>query len=367
MNKESELLLALSLIPKVGPVTIKQLLQHFGSAEAIFKAPKHRIAKLPGLGPTISSSIHSNKFMHKTDEVINNSLKHGISILTANDSKYPNRFKLLPDVPLVLYTKGNIELNPKKSVGIVGTRRATRYGLKTTAKIVEDSKASTPTIISGLAFGIDHKAHETALAEEIPTVAVLACGLDHVYPSAHRNTAKKMLTNGGLISEYPFGTKADPRHFPARNRIIAGLSDGLVVVEAAKKGGALITANIAHSYDKPVFAVPGELGNKFSEGCNELIKSIRASIYTSFDDVIRELNWDLAKENRQQELFAELSSLKGMEKRVMEILMKNEQQLHIDELSYQTQFTPTDLAGLLLQLEFKGLIKPLPGKEYKVI
>lgn len=367
MTQEQLHLLSLSLIPKVGPVVAKQLINHFGSATAIFNTPKGKLARLSGIGPKLSSAIYSQQVQSQRDAIVEQSLKNEINIHFYTEDAFPKRLKSVNDAPIVLYSKGNIEFNPKKTLGVVGTRRATRYGLKTTTSIVSEAKASHPTIISGLAFGIDVKGHEEALKNELSTIGVLACGLDQVYPSAHRNTAKKMLENGGLVSEYPIGIKADPRHFPARNRIIAALSDALIVVEAAKTGGALITANVSHSYDRPVFAVPGELGNKFSEGCNQLIRSMRASIYTSFDDVIREMNWDLAKESRQHELFTEMASLKGMEKRVMEVLMRNEQQLHIDELAFQTEFTQTDLAGLLLQLEFKGLVKPLPGKEYKVV
>lgn len=367
MTTTQHYLLSLSLIPKIGPVAARQLVRHFGSAEEIFKTPKTKLAKLPGIGPKLSEALHANQVEKQAEQIIQNSAKSGIRIHYFTDETYPERLKEVNDAPIVLYSKGNIELNPNKSIGIVGTRRATRYGLQTTSTIVAEALPSQPTIISGLAFGIDVKAHEEALKQSLPTIAVLACGLDTVYPSTHRHIARQLVHNGGLISEYPVGVKADPRHFPARNRIIAALSDAVIVVEAAKTGGALITANVAHSYDRPVFAVPGELAKKSSEGCNLLIRNMKGAIYTSFDDVVRELNWDLARENRQQELFTELASLKGMEKRVMEVLIKNHHQLHIDELAYQTQFTHTDLAGLLLQLEFKGLIKPLPGKEFKVV
>jgi len=360
-------LLSLSLIPKIGPVAAKQLIKHFGSAEEIFKTPKGKLAKISGIGPKLSNAIHSNQVLKQAEQIIKDSERHQVQIHYFTDASYPARLKSVGDAPIVLYTKGNIDLNPKKTLGVVGTRRATRYGLQTTTTILTEATPSHPTVISGLAFGIDVRAHEEALKQDLPTIAVLACGLDQVYPSSHRHTAQQLLQNGGIVSEYPVGVKADPRHFPARNRIIAALSDAVIVVEAAKTGGALITANVAYSYDRPVFAVPGELGKKSAEGCNLLIRNMKGAIYTHFDDVVRELNWDLAKESRQQELFTELASLKGMEKRIMEVLMKNHQQMHIDELAYQTEFTQTDLAGLLLQLEFKGLIKPLPGKEFKVV
>lgn len=367
MTSEQHYLLSLSFIPKVGPVAAKQLIAHFGSAEQIFSTPKSKLSKIPGIGPKLSSAIYGSQAQQQADQVIKEASALGVEIIFMNDELYPERLKRVNDSPIVLYSKGKLDLNHPKSIGVVGTRNATRYGLKVTQELIKEAKASVPLVVSGLAFGIDIKAHQEALSAELPTVAVLASGLDQVYPAAHRNIAKAMLSQGGLVSEYPIGVKADPRHFPARNRIIAALSDTVIVVEAAKKGGALITANIAHSYDRPVFAIPGELHHKFSEGCNHLIKSMKASIYTQFDDVIRELNWDLAKTARQRELFTELASLKGMEKRVIEVLMNHQQQLHIDELAHRTQYNLTELAGILLQLEFKGLIKPLPGKEYKVV
>lgn len=366
MTDEQHALLSLSLIPNIGPVATKQLIHHFGSAKQIFNTPKGKLAKVPGIGPKLSNAIHGINLQTETERIITQSEKNKIDIHFFNDPSYPQRLKLIQDAPIVLYSRGTVELNPKKTVGIVGTRKATRYGLRISSEIVSDSKACEPIIVSGLAFGIDVKAHEAALENKLATIAVLACGVDTIYPASHKRIGLQILKNGGFVSEYPVGTKADPRYFPARNRILAALSDALIVVEAAKKGGALITANMAHGYDKPVFAVPGELHSTYSEGCNLLIKRMQAAIYTGFDDVIRELNWDLARESRQQELFTEMASLKGMERKVMEVMMKNNQQLHIDQLAWQTNFNPSDLAGILLQLEFKGLIKPLPGKEYKV-
>lgn len=284
---------ALSLIPGIGPVLSKQLINHFGNPQEVFKASKGRLSKVNGFGEKLSSLLSSEeKLLQRADELIELSYKDGIAIHSIADDNYPNRLLQIPDAPLVLYTKGKVNLNPKKTVGVVGTRKATKYGLTTTETIVTDSSSNGPTIVSGLAYGIDIKAHTAALEAGLPTIAVLACGLHTVYPAGNRETAQKMLETGGLISEYPVGTQADPRHFPARNRIIAGLSDALIVVEAAKKGGALITGNIAHGYERPVFAVPGQLDKSNSEGCNQLIRNYKASIYTGFRDIIEALNWE---------------------------------------------------------------------------
>ena len=367
MTEEKRYQIALSLVPKIGPVLSKQLINHFGSAEAVFKTPKGKLSKVPGLGQKIAEALsNQSSIFEAADEVITKSEKRHIDIHFYKDSSYPKRLLRINDAPIILYSKGKLNLNTEKTIGIVGTRKATQYGSYCTEQIVADAKASEVTIVSGLAYGIDVKAHRAALQNNVPTLGVLACGLDYVYPTAHQNTAIEMQQNGGLVSEYPVGTKADSRFFPARNRIIAALSDALIVVEAAIKGGALISANIAHSYDKTVFAVPGELGKTFSEGCNQLIQSLKARIYTSFSDVIEELNWDLQEESRVRDFKKQLSELDGSERKVVEVLLDNNQELAIDSLSWQCQIPLSQLASILLQLEFKGLVRPLPGKKYKL-
>lgn len=365
--EEKRYQIALSLITGIGPVLSKQLINHFESPQQVFKASKGRVAKIEGFGTKLSSLLsNEDAFLKQADAIIDQSEKAGVSIHYYKESTYPKRLTQIPDAPIVIYTKGNLDLNPLKTIGVVGTRKATKYGLKTTGDIVKASKSNEVTVVSGLAYGIDVKAHASALEENLPTIAVLACGLDYVYPAGHRDIAKKMLANGGLISEYPTGTKADPRYFPARNRIIAGMSDALIVVEAAKKGGALITGNIAHSYEKPVFAVPGQLDKSNSEGCNQLIRNFKAAIYTGFRDVVEGLNWDIDAPEKVLALTAKLEKLTGREKTVVDTLLKNGQQMKLDDLSWQSQIPLNQLASILLQLEFEGLIKPLPGKEFRL-
>lgn len=367
MTEEKRYQIALSLIPGIGPVLSKQLINHFGTPEQIFKASKGKVGKVNGLGEKLSDLLtNTDALFRNADSIIEKSAKAGISIHYYKEQRYPERLMRVMDAPILIYSKGEIDLNPEKTVGIVGTRKATKYGLNTTQEIVESAVESNPTVISGLAFGIDVKAHESALRKNIPTIGVLACGLDYVYPARHRSIAKDMLENGGLVSEYPIGTKADTRFFPARNRIIAGLSDALIVVEAAKKGGALITANIAHSYERPVFAVPGQLDKSNSEGCNLLIRNFKASIYTGFIDIVEALNWDLDSTDQRNKVNEKLEVLEGEEKRVVDILLKNGQQMHLDELSWQSQIPLNQIASILLGLEFDGIVKPLPGKEYRL-
>ncbi|PIQ48722.1 MAG: DNA-protecting protein DprA [Cytophagales bacterium CG12_big_fil_rev_8_21_14_0_65_40_12] len=359
---------ALSLIPKVGPTLSRQLINYFSTPQVIFNTPKGKLAKVPGVGEKLASLIPNQKeLLVKAEQIINDSIKKEIQIHYYKEASFPARLLNISDAPIVLYAKGKAELNPVRTIGIVGTRKATKYGLQITEDIVGQIKAHDATIISGLAYGIDVKAHEASLHNQIPTIGALANGLDKVYPSGNRNVAAKMLEQGGLVSEYPIGTEADPRLFPARNRIIAGLSDALIVVEAAKKGGALISANIADSYNVPVFAVPGEIGKTYSEGCNYLIRNFKASIFTSFKDVVEALNWDIQATAKTQSPELKYKDLQGDEKKIVEILLKNGQQMHIDQLCWQSQLSMSQLASTLLQMEFAGFIKPLPGKEFRLV
>lgn len=367
MTVEKRYQVALSLITGIGPVLSKQLINHFETPQQVFKASKGHVAKIEGFGTKLSSLLsNEGALLKQADDIIAQSAKAGVAIHYYKEPSYPKRLIQIPDAPTVLYSKGNLDLNPLKTIGVVGTRKATNYGLKTTEDIIAASKSNEVTVVSGLAYGIDVKAHESALEQCLPTIAVLACGLDYIYPAGNREVAKKMLAEGGLISEYPTGTRADPRYFPARNRIIAGLSDALIVVEAAKKGGALITGNIAHGYEKPVFAVPGQLDKSNSEGCNQLIRNFKAAIYTGFRDVVEGLNWDIDAPQKVLAIAAKLEKLTGREKLVVDTLLKNGQQMKLDDLSWQSQIPLNQIASVLLQLEFDGLIKPLPGKEYRL-
>ncbi|GAB5524604.1 MAG: DNA-processing protein DprA [Roseivirga sp.] len=365
MTEDKLYQVALSLIPKIGPVLSKQLINYFGSPKTVLATPKAKLTKIPGVGEKLASLIPRQKdLLAEAERVINESFKEDITVHYYKEASYPKRLLAVPDSPVVLYSKGKVELNPLKTIGIVGARKATNYGMQATDNIVKAAKTQGASIISGLAFGIDVRSHQAAVNQGLPTIGVLARGLEDVYPKAHRKIARQMLDNGGLISEYPIGTGPDPRLFPARNRIIAAMSDALIVAEAAIKGGALISANIAHGYDRPVFAVPGELGKPYSEGCNWLIKSLRANIYTGFNEVVQELGWDNEEDTQQRNNNQRYQALEGAEKKVVDTLMKNGQQMHLDQLSWQSEIPLNQLAGVLLQLEFAGLVKPLPGKEY---
>ncbi|AWW29122.1 DNA-protecting protein DprA [Echinicola strongylocentroti] len=362
--------IALSLIPKLGPYAFKNIVSYCGAAANFFTMPKGRAAKIPGIGSKLLA-IRNQKdtYLKQAEKVLEDCEKHQITIHTYLDPSYPSRLKSFMDAPVLLFTKGSIDLNPKRSIGIVGTRNASDYGKNTTRKIVEGLAPFQPTVISGLAYGIDITSHRAALEFELPTIAVLGNSLESLYPAAHRSTAESMSENGGgLISEYAVGTAVHPSNFPARNRIIAALSDALIVVEAAKKGGALITAEIAYSYNREVFAVPGNLQNTYSEGCNNLIRSMKSSIYTGPRDIQEALSWTTSEENASQiaKSNIDLDQYTEQEQHILRILLEKNP-LEIDQLSWQSQLPVSQVASLLLNLEFQGVVKALPGKKYQLV
>ncbi|GAB3645873.1 DNA-processing protein DprA [Echinicola sediminis] len=357
--------IALSLIPKLGPYAFKNIISYCGSAQRFFNLPNGKAAKIPGIGEKLLA-IRNKKdtFLKEAEKILDDCLEHRISIHTYQDKSYPSRLKSYIDSPVLVFSKGNVEFNPSKTIGIVGTRNASAYGKSTTRKIIEGLAPFSPTVISGLAYGIDITAHRAALEFDLPTIAILGNSLETIYPAIHRNTVQSMYEKGGLVSEYKIGTKLNPNNFPARNRIIAALSDAIIVVEAAKKGGALITAEIAYSYNREVFAVPGNLQNTYSEGCNNLIRSMKASIYTGAKDIQEALSWTKADEEPQiTSPQLDLSQFSASEKSILSLLTEFKE-LEIDQLSWQSQLPVSQLASLLLNLEFQGLVKSLPGKKY---
>lgn len=357
---------ALSLIPKLGPSIFKTIISYCGSAEGFFTLPPGKASKIPGIGPKLlAHRKSSDAFLKEAASILDVAVKKNIQVHCYPDETFPNRLRALPDAPPILFSKGKLNLNPNRTIGIVGTRNASRYGKNITQKITEDLARFHPTIISGLAYGIDVEAHRAALSLNLPTIGIMGSDLETIYPAAHKATATQMMDNGGLLSEFKIGSKLNPMNFPQRNRIIAGLSDALIVVEAAKKGGALITAEIAYSYNREVFAVPGNLNAKYSEGCNNLIRRMKAGIYMGVKEIEESLSWD--KEQGQSAPLATLpdtSELDSTEIKVLERLFeKNE--AGIDWLSRDMGIPIADLAIKLLNLEFMGYVKAIPGKKYQ--
>lgn len=359
--------IALGLVPGVGAILTKQLLSYCGSAKAVFDAGYNKLIKIPGIGPSLAHNILHSDALQKASLELELAEKQNVQLLFYTDAAYPQRLKQVSDSPPLLYYKGKGDLNTSKTVGIVGTRQATEYGRAVTEDFIEQLEKHQCLIVSGLAYGIDIAAHKAALKMNLPTVAVMASGIDIIYPAAHKQTAQQMLSNGGLLTENPFGAKPDAPQFPARNRIIAALSDVLIVVEAANKGGALITAEIANSYNKDVFAVPGNLGQKYSEGCNNLIRDHKAGIITCIADLEKQMNWDMPQGAKQLRLeFNQIDALSKEEIKIIDLLKTNHL-LMIDELAWKAEMPTHQLASVLLQLEFEGLIKALPGKKFTLV
>ena len=360
--------LALSTVPQIGPGIFKNIISYCGSSKNFFNMPRGKAEKIPGIGQKLLTLRNQkDEFLRLAEKMIKDCSKRAMQIHTYLDASYPTRLKPFPDSPVFIFSKGIINLNPERSIGIVGTRNASEYGKSITRKIVEDLAPYGPTIISGLAYGIDIEAHRAALLADLPTIGVLGTPLDKIYPAVHKSTAFSMMEHGGLVTEYRIGSDLNKANFPQRNRIIAGLSDALIIVEAAIKGGALITAEIAYSYNKEVFAVPGNLQAKYSEGCNNLIRTMKAGIYMGPKEIEEALSWNKAGGNAIAKPAAlDLKDFDPPEQLILKYLLENTE-VEIDRLSWMTEIPLSQLASKLLHLEFQGLIKSLPGKKYRMV
>jgi DNA processing protein len=356
--------IALSLIDYVGPMLAKNLLAYFGNAEDVFCASKAELMKVEGIGEKTANSILTTQALELAAQELAFIEKHKIEVLFYQDHNYPQRLRNCYDAPLLLYYKGTANLNHHRIVSVVGTRNATTYGKALCRQLGEMLKPFDVLIVSGLAYGIDSAIHKESLNLEIPTVGVLAHGLDRIYPAANKELATKMLHQGGLLTEFLPGNKPDRENFPKRNRIIAGMADVTIVVEASIKGGALITAELANSYHRDVYAFPGRINDEFSEGCNFLIKTNRAGLINHPKDLIYYLGWD-EQQVKQQKVQSQLPiGLSKEEKMVIGTL--DTQALTVDEISIALNLAQSKLAIIMLTLEMKGIIVALPGKLYKL-
>ncbi|MFM2189793.1 MAG: hypothetical protein RL491_179 [Bacteroidota bacterium] len=356
--------IAITMIEGVGDVLARQLISYCGGVDAVFKERKKALVKIPGIGPKTASAIANFKDFKKAEKELDFIQKHKIRAFFYTDADYPARLKNCHDAPLMLYFKGSESLDARRMVAVVGTREATEYGKDQTRQICLELGRAGAIIVSGLAYGIDITAHRTCVENGIPTIGVVAHGLDRIYPQQHTSTARKMINLGGIVTENPSGTIPDRENFPKRNRIIAGLCDAVIVTEAAKTGGALITADIGNSYNRDVFAVPAKVIDLQSEGCNNLIKTHKASLIQSAEDVLYIMDWkekSSLKKHQQTELFHDLSD---DEKACLSIL-SNDSGVYVDEIAIRLSKTQSHTAALLLNLELKGIIQCLPGKKYK--
>ena len=364
--------LALTFVPHIGCVQAKILIQHFGTAEKIFKAKKSELEKIEGIGPVRAISIKRFNDFSKTEKESAFIEKYKILPLFFTDEKYPQRLLNCYDSPTLLFYKGNADLNNSKIVAVVGTRRNSDYGKHVTEELIRDLAAFNVLVISGLAFGIDAIAHKAALKNDLSTVGVLAHGLDKLYPSEHTAIAREMIQQGGLLTEFRSGSKPDKHNFPVRNRIVAGMADATIVIETGIKGGSMITAELANGYNKDVFAYPGKTTDSKSIGCNYLIKSNKAALLTDAKQLSEWMGWtirprtdsdlqsSITARSGQRTLFVELTE---NEMKIIDML-KEKQTMHIDELNIKSNISTSAVAAAILNLELQGIISSLPGKIY---
>ncbi|WKZ65395.1 MAG: DNA-processing protein DprA [Flavobacteriales bacterium] len=356
--------IALSMLKGIGAVNARSLVAYCGGVDPIFMDPKVKrtLEKVPGIGPKLIASITDRKVLPAAERELAYARKHGVRLLFYLDEAYPKRLKQAEDAPVLLFVKGPADLDAARMVSIVGTRTPTDQGKRLCAELVEGLADSGAAIVSGLAYGIDIVAHRTALKQGMPTVGCVAHGLHTVFPSEHRRDAERMAESGALVTEFPTGMNAMAGNFPARNRVIAGLSDCTVVVESGPKGGSLITADIANSYDREVFALPGRPTDPRSEGCNRLIQQNKAMLITSAKDVVTLMEW-LPKKRKAPVQAALFPDLLPDEQALVDII-KAKGKVHIDELCLESRMGQGKVAGILLNLEFSGVVRALPGKAY---
>jgi DNA processing protein len=358
--------IALSMLKGIGPVNARNLVAYCGGVDPIFtdKKLKNTLEKVPGIGPKLIASITDKKVLPAAEKELAYIQQHKLRALFYLDAEYPRRLKQAEDAPVILFVDGNVEFDGAHLVSIVGTRTPSEQGKRLCVELVDGLKEVNATIVSGLAYGIDIVAHRQALKNDLPTIGCVAHGLDKLYPSEHAATAQEMVKHGALVSELPSGSSFAPGNFPARNRVIAGLSDCTIVVESGPKGGSLITTDIASSYDREVFAFPGRPTDPRSEGCNKLIQQNKAALINNAKDVITLMEW-LPKKKKapvQAALFAELMP----DEQTLVDIIKAQGSAHIDDLCAKSKWSQGKVAGLLLNMEFNGVVRSLPGKLYQL-
>ena len=366
MDPQLKYQIALSLIPGVGGITAKKLISYCGGVEGVFKEKKAALIKIPGVGENLAKAVLGGQVFERAEKEMQFIEKHRIRTHFFLDKDYPARLKHCEDGPILIFVKGNVNLNAQRVVSIVGTRNITDYGRDKCTELVEGLLPHNALVVSGLAYGVDACAHKKALEVGLETVAVLGHGLDRIYPPLHQQLARKIVGQGALLTDFLTETKPDRENFPKRNRIIAGLCDAVIVIEAADSGGALITANIANSYNRDVFALPGRTTDPYSKGCNVLIKIHKANLLESAADLEYIMGWELKKDQKKAIQPALFTELDADEEKLVDFLRKNPE-AGIDFIVANVGFTVSKTSALLLGLEFKGILKPLPGKVYKLL
>ena len=358
-------LLALQRIEGVGDVMAKKLLTHCGTAEEVFKSKSQQLASIDGVGSMLLKSIKDKSVFDKATKELHFMQSNAIKTHYFQDDNYPERLKHCFDGPVLLFSSGNMDWKNRKMISIVGTRQITSYGTEFCRKLIEDLAPLNPVIVSGFAYGVDIVAHQLAMENDLQTIGVVAHGLNQIYPKPHKKYVAKMEENGGFLTEFWSTSNPDKENFVRRNRIVAGMTEATIVIESADRGGSLITANIANDYNRDVFAVPGRVTDKYSQGCNNLIKTQKAHLLSSAADLIYILNWDIqaAAKPVQKQLFVDLEP---DEQKVYDYLLQRGKEL-MDIIALQCDFPIYRISGLLLNMELKGVIRPLPGKLFEAI
>jgi DNA processing protein len=359
-------LLALLKVEGVGDIVAKKLLFHCENAESIFKTKSSKLTSIDGIGKSLIKNLKDKSVLKLAEQELRFIKDNNINLLYYQDNEYPNRLKHCIDSPVLMFTSGNIDLNNQKIISIVGTREVTPYGTEFCKKLIEDLAPLNPIIVSGFAYGVDIVAHKVAMDCQLQTVGVIAHGLNQVYPKVHKKYVAKMEENGGFMTEFWSTSNPEKENFVKRNRIVAGMSEATIVIESAEKGGSLITANLANDYNRDVFAVPGRTTDKYSQGCNNLIKTQRAHLLTSAADILYILNWELQQKGDkviQKQLFV---SLDENEQKIYDFLIQNGKK-ELDTIALECDFPVFKMSSILLNMELKGVIRPLPGKLFEAI
>lgn len=358
-------LLALLKVDGVGDIMAKKLLTHCGNAESIFSAKTNQIAAIDGVGAFLMKNLKDKTIFEKANKELEFIKSNDIQVSFFQDEHYPDRLKHCFDSPVLLFKSGNIDLKNRKIISIVGTRQITSYGTEFCRSLIEDLSPLNPVIVSGFAYGVDIVAHQFAMEHNLQTIGVLAHGLNQIYPKTHKKYVARMMENGGFITEFWSSSNPDKEKFVRRNRIVAGMTEATIVIESADKGGSLITANFANDYNRDVFAVPGRVTDTYSKGCNNLIKMQKANVLTNAADLVYMLNWDIENKSKtiQKQLFVELEE---DEQLIYEYLLKNGKEL-LDTIALQCNFPIYKISGILINMELKGVIRPLPGKLFEAI
>ncbi len=363
MHPDTLYRLALSRVYKVGPILTRTLLAHFGSAQAVFEARPKELKAIPGLSAATLASFKTDTPHLEAERIIEYADRNNIRIFYYLDEDYPKRFEGTAAAPYLFYFKGTADLNTKRSVAIVGTRSPTTKGIRQTEHLLTGLKEYQPLVVSGLAYGIDIRAHREALRQAMPTIGVLGSGLGKIYPDTHVQVAQQMMENGGLLTTHPHWVGPEREHFPARNRVVAMLADLVVVVESDQRGGSIITANMAKELGTPVAAFPGRFDDRASAGCNMLIRDQGARLVTAAEDVAHYLQWRKSElHNRQGHLFKELSP----DEQAVVAQLSEQTEVEVDAMRRGLGWPAVQLAGRLLEMELKGLVKVLPGNRYRL-